>query len=148
MMRIDTRMNLADDLLLYGDKISMACALEARVPMLDKELVAFIESLPLAWRTGLRETKVAHRAMARQYLPASIIDRPKKGFQVPFGDWSRTMWREFVSSSLLDRSAKLHDVLDYGAVREIWDSHVESAPDYSRQVFALLMLSLWCQEYL
>ena len=34
MMAIDTRMGLADDLLLYGDKISMAHSLEARVPML------------------------------------------------------------------------------------------------------------------
>ena len=42
MMRIDTRMNLADDLLLYGDKISMAFALETRVPMLDIELMKFV----------------------------------------------------------------------------------------------------------
>src|SRR5690606_22744027 len=43
MMAIGARMGLADNLLLYGDKISMAHSLEARVPMLDLELARFVE---------------------------------------------------------------------------------------------------------
>src|SRR2546430_5664144 len=62
MMAIDTRMGLADDLLLYGDKISMAHSLEARVPMLDIELVRFVESLPPEFRVSLRGGKIAHRS--------------------------------------------------------------------------------------
>ena len=46
LMYFDARMNLADDLLLYTDKISMFHSLEVRVPYLDTELVQYIESLP------------------------------------------------------------------------------------------------------
>jgi len=46
MMAIDTRLNLADDLLNYTDKITMHHSIECRVPMLDLELVKYIESLP------------------------------------------------------------------------------------------------------
>ena len=46
MLYIDTRANLPDDLLMVGDKMSMANSLEARVPFLDYRLVEFIEGLP------------------------------------------------------------------------------------------------------
>ena len=148
MMRVDTRMNLADDLLLYGDKISMACALETRVPMLDVPLVQFIESLPLHFRTSLRQTKVVHKALAENYLPKAIVHRRKKGFQVPFCQWSRTVWRQAIEEQLLDPGLRIFEYLSYQGVSEIWQAHVHARRDYSKQIFALWTLSLWCEEYL
>ena len=145
MMRLDTRMNLADDLLLYGDKISMAVSLEARVPMLDLELVRFIESLPIDYRIRWRQGKVIHKRMAEEYLPREIVHRPKKGFQVPFGSWSRGPWRAWVESHLLEG---LEGLLRRKAVERLWREHLACQPDRSRQIFALLMLALWRQEVL
>ncbi len=143
MMRLDARMNLADDLLLYGDKISMAVSLEARVPMLDVELVRFIESLPIEYRIRWRQGKVVHKKMAERYLPAEIVHRPKKGFQVPFGAWSRGAWRIWVEELLLDG---LDGMLRRDGVERLWREHLERRPDRSRQIFALVMLALWRQE--
>ena len=70
MMRIDAHLNLADDLLLYGDKISMAFALEARVPMIDLEVMRFVYSLPVGYRVNLLRRKIVHKKMASRYLPA------------------------------------------------------------------------------
>jgi len=148
MMRIDTHMNLADDLLLYGDKISMAFALEARVPMLDKTLVGFIESLPLSYRSSLRQTKIAHKLAAEHHLPATIVHRPKKGFQVPFSDWSRNVWKGAVESNLLDESNPIYDLLDRRAVETAWRSHLSGKRDLGRQIFALLTLSMWSRSML
>ena len=55
MMAIDTRMNLSDDLLNYTDKITMNFSLECRVPMLDIELVSFMEALPLDLKLNSRQ---------------------------------------------------------------------------------------------
>ncbi len=143
MMRLDSRMNLADDLLLYGDKISMAMSLEARVPMLDIELVRFIESLPIEYRIRLRQGKVVHKKMAERYLPPTIVHRRKKGFQVPFGTWSRGEWRYWVEELLLDG---LDGLLRRDGVQRLWKEHLASRPDRSRQIFALLMLVLWRRE--
>ena len=144
MMRIDSRMNLADDLLLYGDKISMATSLEARVPMLDVELVRFVESLPIEYRVQWRNGKVVHKAMAERYLPSEIVHRPKKGFQVPFGSWSRNEWRGWLEPLLLDG---LDGLLSRNAVEKLWRQHLAGKPDRSRQIFALMMLSLWRHEH-
>lgn len=146
MMRLDTRMNLSDDLLLYGDKISMATSLEARVPMLDISLVEFIESLPLSYRVALSRSKIVHKRMAENYLPSSIVHRKKKGFQVPFGTWSRGIWREWIESVLLDRNAPHFSYLEHSAVKKLWNQHQAKKPDRSRQMFALLMLAVWWQQ--
>lgn len=146
MMRLDTRMNLSDDLLLYGDKISMATSLEARVPMLDIELVGFVESLPLCYRVAFSRSKIVHKRMAENYLPSSIVHRKKKGFQVPFGNWSRGIWREWIESILLDRNAAHFSYLKYAAVEKLWNQHQAKKPDRSRQMFALLMLAVWWQQ--
>lgn len=146
MMRLDARMNLADDLLLYGDKISMAVSLEARVPMLDIDLVRFVESLPLEYRAALRRAKIAHKKMAAGYLPERIVHRRKKGFQVPFGAWSRGSWKGWVEERLLDARQPHLQGLQRGGVERLWRQHLQGRPDRSRQVFALLMLALWWEE--
>ena len=148
MMRIDSRMNLADDLLLYSDKVSMNYALETRVPMLDPNVVQFVESLPLSYKTSLRRTKIVHREMAKGFLPAAIIERPKKGFQVPFGLWCKTIWRDYMHSHLLDPNLKISSFLDNAGIRTIWRRHETGEFDYSRQLFSLLTLSLWMEQYL
>ncbi len=148
MMRIDSRMNLSDDLLLYSDKVAMNCALEVRVPMLDPNVVSFVEGLPLAYKSSFRQTKIVHKEMAAKYLPRQIIERPKQGFQVPFGTWSRTIWRDFMEAHLMDRNLKINSVLDNEGISNIWQLHCHEKRDYSRQLFSLLTLSLWMEEYL
>lgn len=140
MMRVDTRMNLPDDLLLYGDKITMAVSLEARVPMLDIELMDFVNSLPPDYRLKLGNRKIVHKEMALRYLPSSIVSRPKKGFQIPFGSLARTDWKDYLHSVLLDQNAKYLSVVNRKGVEQIWLQHQSGNRDCSRQLFALLML--------
>lgn len=146
MMRVDTRMNLSDDLLLYGDKITMSVSLEARVPMLDIALIRFVESLPLKYRVSLWNTKKVHKRMARRFLPSEIVNRPKKGFQVPFGQWSRGAWRDYVEATLFASNAKHLHYFDKKTLAKFWQQHLEKKPDRSRQMFALLTLALWFQD--
>jgi asparagine synthase (glutamine-hydrolysing) len=146
MMAIDTRMGLADDLLLYGDKISMAHSLEARVPMLDIELVRFVESLPADYRVSLRGGKIAHKIAAARHLPPLIVNRPKKGFWVPFGTWAASIWKERVADILLDPSAPQWTFLDRHAVEQLWREHVSGRRNRTRQLFALLAFCFWWRQ--
>jgi asparagine synthase (glutamine-hydrolysing) len=144
MMSIDSRMGLADDLLLYGDKISMAHSLEARVPMLDLELVRFVESLPRAYRLSLRQGKIVHKRAAGGFLPADIVHRTKKAFPMPFGTWVRTVWKERAHAVLFHPEAPHLQWIRAAGLRRIWDEHQSGARDRSRQIFALLAFAFWC----
>jgi len=146
MMHIDARMNLADDLLLYGDKVSMAFSQEARVPLLDLELMAFVESLPLAYRARVGQSKIAFRAAARQLLPEHVIARPKRGFEMPFALWARTVWRERIEALLLAPGSPHLRYLNRDGIRGILALHNERGIDLSRQVFCLVNIAAWWRQ--
>jgi asparagine synthase (glutamine-hydrolysing) len=145
MMTIDSRMGLADDLLLYGDKISMAHSLETRVPMLDTALMRFVEALPRHYRVTLRQAKIAHKLAARKCLPPEIIYRRKKAFPMPFGNWIRTVWKARAEQVLFQDGATHLNWINADAIRLIWDEHQQGTRDRGRQLFALLAFAFWCR---
>ena len=144
MMSIDLRMNLSDDLLLYTDKVTMHHSLECRVPMLDHELVAFVESLPYQYRVRLGRSKIIHKKFARKVLSESIINRKKKGFLSPTEHWFRkgTQVREI----LLDSTSRFASFFDLNAVQKILAEH-ERGFNRERHIFLLLSLHFWMAEF-
>ena len=144
LMALDTRLNLSDDLLNYTDKITMNFALECRVPMLDLELVRFMESLPLERKVNYREGKLIHKAFAEQLLPKKIINRKKKGFQSPTNRWFREEM-ETLKRLLLDPSSAFSKVFNLSSVSKILHDHA-SGYNKEKQIFLLLSIYYWFES--
>lgn len=145
MMRIDCRMNLADDLLMYTDKVSMRHSLECRVPMLDHELVGFLESLGAEHKLNLRGGKLIHKRYAENTLPPYIVNRKKLGFQSPTDVWFNSS--EFVPATLLDRSNPFADHFDLREVEKILKKN-RKGYNYERHIFLMLSIALWMRHNL
>src|SRR3974390_3175548 len=77
---IELRSTLPDELLMYGDKLSMAHSLEVRVPYLDKEVVEYGERLPASSKVWPGRGKWGHKEVSRAFLPPAILRRKKRGF--------------------------------------------------------------------
>jgi len=146
MMSVDARTCLPDDWLLYTDKISMAYALEVRVPILDLEVVRFVESLPRSFRLAPGRRKIVHKMMAGRYLPAAIVNRKKKGFPIPFGAWSREALRSRVEATLLETLPQT-GLFDRHAVETLWRRHLIQAQPLDRQIYALFILGCWFERF-
>ena len=87
-------------LLRDADQMSMAVSLEMRVPFLDHELVEYVLGLPAAEkRRGPRPKGLLIEA-CRDLLPASVYDRPKRGFALPMTTWMRGPLSSFVETGL------------------------------------------------
>jgi asparagine synthase (glutamine-hydrolysing) len=142
MMCIDARLGLSDDLLLYTDKISMHESLECRVPILDLELVQFVESLPHEYRLGFGKGKIIHKEYAERVLPEEIVSRPKRGFLSPTNEWFKD--EKMLRDLLLNRSSEFANHFDLSAVENIIRKH-QSGFNQERQIFVLLCLS-FCLE--
>lgn len=143
MMTIDARLGLSDDLLLYTDKITMRESLECRVPMLDLDLVAYIESLPYNYRLKLGGAKIIHKAYAERTLPSSVVNRPKLGFQSPTKHWFKN--EELLRSMLLDTSTAFAEHFDLEVVEAVIQQHQEGF-NRERQIFLLLCLYFCLEE--
>lgn len=144
MMAIDTRMNLSDDLLNYTDKITMNFSLECRVPMLDIELVHFMEALPLTLKLNGKGGKIIHKEYAKTLLPDHIINRPKKGFQSPTNRWFREEM-DTVSRILLHGDSGFSKFFNQAYIAEILEQH-SSGFNKEKQIFLLLSMYYWFES--
>ena len=147
MLYCDFHTWLVDDLLVKGDRMSMASGVEARVPFLDHRLVEYAAGLPARYKAAGVRTKILLKRLAERYLPREAIYRRKMGFTVPLSPWFAGPLRGFVTGTLLsDRS------LDRGyfrpeAVRGIVGEHMAGRVDRSRSIWTLLALELWHRMY-
>ncbi len=143
MMSNDLRMNLSDDLLLYTDKISMNFSIEARVPILDNDLVAFVESLPVGYKIHGKEGKYIHKKFAETVLPSQIIYREKKGFKSPTEKWFKGEKGRFYKRLLTQENSRFSEFFNVGKVGEIFDMHSKGKRNMEKQLFTLISIYYW-----
>ena len=86
-----TRFYLQDDILVKSDRAAMMVALEARAVFLDNDLVAFCQRLPNRFKYRDGRGKYILRKALEGRLPTGILNRPKKGFGIPLGQWLRDL---------------------------------------------------------
>jgi asparagine synthase (glutamine-hydrolysing) len=148
MLYIDTRANLPDDLLMVGDKTSMANSIEARVPYLDYRLVEFIESLPPDLKLNRFRGKYLHKKALEKWLPHSVVYREKKGFSNPVDKWLRGRLANFINDHLLGESSSTREYFDGKYVRELIARHRSGQEDYMRHLNLLVSFELWHKSFI
>jgi asparagine synthase (glutamine-hydrolysing) len=87
MSRYEMRGFMANTLLRDADFMSMAHALEVRVPFLDIEVARYVLSLPGSWKLSRRVSKPLLVEALDGLLPESVWRRRKMGFALPFARW-------------------------------------------------------------
>lgn len=147
MLYIDTRAWLPDDLLIYGDKATMINSIEARVPILDQELVHFIESMPSKYKLSLNlKGKHIHKAASEKWLPLNVIKRPKKGFATPIDKWFQKELGGYVKEQLMGGILS-RSLFHTSFIEKMIHMHKSGKENFQRQLFALLMLEKWAQAF-
>jgi asparagine synthase (glutamine-hydrolysing) len=146
MLWVDLMTYLPDDILVKVDRMSMACSLEVRAPLLDHHVVEFMAKIPKNQKHTLFESKVLLRALARRYLPEAILGRPKQGFVVPLAAWLRQELRPWMEDVLHSGACTQRGLFRGKAIDQIMAQHVQGQRDWSQQLWALLVLELWMQQ--
>jgi len=141
---LEMRTYMRSTLLRDTDQMSMAHALEVRVPYLDHLLVATV--LGLAGQRKLRRgtPKSLLVDAVGAALPPEAVRRKKQGFDLPFDRWMRTSLRDMVADTLLSPGART--VFDRKALGELWQAFEDGRVRWSR-VWALFTMSRWLSSH-
>jgi asparagine synthase (glutamine-hydrolysing) len=157
-------------LLLVEDKLSMAHALETRVPFLDNELVEFAVRLPASHKLRDLETApivdenaagkrqrfeletsdgkaVLRNAMAR-ILPPPVANRTKQGFSAPDASWFRGESIDYINRVLRAPDASIYEFLSRPYVSVILDEHTQGKVNHRLLIWSLLSLEWWVRTFL
>jgi asparagine synthase (glutamine-hydrolysing) len=144
---IEIRSSLPDELLMFGDKLSMAHGLEARVPYLDREVVEFAQRLDTSLKIRRGKGKFLHRQVCRQFLPPAVINRKKRGFAVNVVDeWFHSSLQGALSGMLLDSDSLMFEFMEPTAVRRLLDEHRAGRQDNHKLLFSLVVFEQWLRE--
>jgi asparagine synthase (glutamine-hydrolysing) len=147
MLDVDLTTHLAGDLLVKMDIATMAHSLEARSPLLDHKLMEFAAGLAPEHKAVGREKKIALRGALRPWLPPEVLDRPKRGFQVPMVRWLRGELGSVARDALLASDAAVTNYLPASAVRTLLNEHAAGSADHSTMIWSLLVLEQWHGEF-
>jgi asparagine synthase (glutamine-hydrolysing) len=141
----DTQLVLPNDMLTKVDLMSMANGLEVRNPFLDVELVNFIFSLPDNFKIDTTLRKRILQDTYRDFLPAKLYNRPKKGFEVPLLKWLRREMKSLITDDLLsEKFISEQKIFNYNSVNKLKQQLFSSNPgDAHAQVWGLLVFQWW-----
>lgn len=143
MMFYDLIEYLPSDILTKVDRASMALSLEARVPLLDHNLVEFAWRLPLSTKIRGRTQKWALRQALARHVPPSLFERPKTGFGVPVGKWLRGPLKDWAADLLDERALRSEGIFDESVVSGTWRAHQAGRGNHEHQLWAVLMFQSW-----
>ena len=156
------------NLLARVDSMTMATAVEGRVPFVDHALVEFASGIPLHYK--LRWRSPAHRVRALlsysdvfrerddtvkyilkrafgHMLPREIVERRKVGFKVPVEGWFRGDLMKFARELLLSDEARRRGVMDVSAVEQWLRQGEANGGEFGQKVWMLVNLELWFRLY-
>jgi asparagine synthase (glutamine-hydrolysing) len=144
---LELRSALPDELLMYADKMSMIHALEVRVPYLDREVVEYIQRLGPEFKVRNGTRKWLHRQVCRNFLPAEILRRKKRGFAVNVVDgWFRESLASKMDARFRDESSLMYQFLRPDRVRQLLEGHLSGRQDNHKILFSLVVFEEWLRS--
>jgi asparagine synthase (glutamine-hydrolysing) len=137
---------LPDDLNVKMDRATMRFGLEARAPFLDEQVVRLALSLPFGQKVSHGKTKVALKRALQGVVPNDVLNRPKRGFQVPLAEWFRGPLSALVKDRCLDPDVKLSQLVELRVVEQLIDENARGI-DHGNRLWMLLTLSTWLSRF-
>lgn len=146
-LQADLTRDILPGLLHYGDAISMAHAVESRLPFLDYRLVEMSLSLPWQFKVGRGESKHILRDHLRSVGLADIANRKdKKGYPTPADDWLRANRGELPKTLLLDEGAAIRPYCQPQKLRRLVDYHAAGRGGAGNHLYRLLATEIWLES--
>jgi len=138
--------NLTGDILVKVDRMSMACSLEVRGPLLDHKLVELAYSLPHHWKQKGNQGKTILLDALGDRLPPELLTRPKSGFAVPLDIWFRTSLRDYIHDYLLSRDFLQCGIVSEPLLRSLLEEHDRGRREHGQFLWTLLIFAVWSRR--
>ena len=148
-MNTDRQSWLVDESLMRSDKMSMGSGLEVRVPLLDKELVSFANTIPTKYKVSSSNTKIIFKEAFKKDLPPYLLKEPKRGWFSPGAKWLRDEGIYLVAKEVLskDYNETTKSLFNWEEVQKILEDHCSKKEYNVTIIWALLTFQIWAKHY-
>jgi asparagine synthase (glutamine-hydrolysing) len=160
VLQMDLKTYLVDNILDYTDRMSMATALEVRVPLLDSAFVEMSLNAPFAYKIRNRESKAVLVDAFEEFFPLEARNAPKRGFNAPLALWAGKLFDPYFDASANtshplrkrlgdDVGAAWRDgILDMNFIQQLRLQHRQGKRDNAHELFACILFDVWWRKYI
>ena len=134
---------LPNQILAKLDRTSMAHSLETRVPFLDKDVVAFVQSIPSHLKLKGFHTKYILKKSMKGLLPPIILNRQKQGFVMPVKIWLKSHWLDWMRDILSEEILKKQGIFNPIYINNLIKEHLEGRQNHSQKLWNLIIFQSW-----
>lgn len=143
MALIDLVTYLPDDILTKVDRATMAVSLEGRCPILDHRVVEFALRLPRELKLASAESKIILKNVLARYVPRTLFERPKQGFESPIAVWLRGPLKEWAEALLDPIAMRADGLLNPEPIQQRWNEHQSGRRNWQYALWNVLMFQEW-----
>lgn len=144
LMYMDFMEYMPDDNLAKVDRAAMHYSLETRIPLLDKDVVEFLWTLPIDMKYSEGITKRVLRSVLYRHIPKELMERPKTGFSIPISEWLKTgelrNWAEDILKTSIDT-----EYLNKAKIMNIWENYLNHNM-WTDSIWYVLMFCAWKEK--
>ena len=147
VLAVEYQTYLVDDILQKVDRATMSASLEGREPFLDHRLIEYVATLPAEYKLQNGVGKRILKDIVHQYVPKSLLDRPKMGFGVPVSKWMQNDLKPLLMEVMGDEALKGNHLLNTNTIRRLRDDYLNNkVHDFERLWFVFTYLQ-WFKKW-
>jgi asparagine synthase (glutamine-hydrolysing) len=151
ILQFDIKNELPNWQLARVDRMTMACAQEARVPFLDHKIVEFSANLPIDLKIKNMTGKYIVKQAVKDLLPKEVIMRYKQGFTTPMHEWIGADLLPIAQDELSKESLR-ESPINPEYTRKLFEDYKRSSKQRpfartSYQILMLLLLEKWRKRF-
>lgn len=140
---IDRKISLEGDMLVKVDRTSMLSSIECRAPFLNKAIWNFASQLPENYLINGWDKKHILKQAFQQYFPKGFLDKSKKGFGVPVGDWLRDNLKNELLSYSEKSFVEKQNLFNFEAISKMIHQHIDGKADNTFRVWTYFCFQKW-----
>lgn len=139
---------MTDTVLNKVDRTGMYVSLENRIPLLDKDIVEFSWRLPMKFKFSQGINKFILKELLYDYVPRTLLDRPKHGFEVPLASWlSSGPLHDWAEDAVSHSSLVADGLLNFKTLQNVWKTFQAKGKN-TLQLWYILQAETWYQAHM
>lgn len=147
IMNLDFDTNLFSDLLVKMDIATMANSLEGRSPFMAKELLEYVPAMPDKYKINGSSTKHLLRTLAKKYLPETLINQPKRGFEIPLKHWVDDQLKDMIHDYVSSSSALNREIVNPKFTEQLLSNTIPVPPEKRAKILWMLFcMEVWYKK--
>ena len=143
----DLKTLLSGDIILKVYRMSMANSLEVRTTLLDHKVIEYTAKIPSTLKIKGKNKKFILKKAFEKILPLELMNRRKRGFDVPYNSWFREGLQQMAYNYLFKKNY-MNEFFNILPVKIMWNKHQDRKTNYGILLWPLFMFSLWHEEFI